>query len=402
MQLTRTKLTFNNVKKLLLLLTCWFTCCLLNYSLQAQELTPGRNGYRIKTVVIDAGHGGRDPGAIGISGYQEKEAALAVTLKLGKYIEQYFPDVNVVYTRDDDTFVPLFKRGEIANKAKADLFISIHANSFSKSSVYGTEVFVLGLHKTEENLKVAMKENAAILLEEDYEKTYEGFDPHSPESYILMNMATNANIEQSINFAAHVDDQFTNRVHRKSRGVKQAGFIVLHQTAMPSVLIELGFLSNAGEERFLKTKQGQDYMASAIYRAFKDYKKAVEGKEDKVILATPETNAEVMNSKPIEIGEPLDKTSSANKTGVIFKVQVMASAEKLEVEDTHLKNLDDVEVQKGSDGMYRYFSGSFNNFTDAVKHQQMVRSNYAPEAFMVAFNNGKKISVKKAKQELEK
>jgi len=229
----------------------------------------------VDTVVIDAGHGGKDPGTHGVN-TKEKDVALTIALKVGNYIEKNIPGVKVIYTRKNDTYLGLDERAEVANKAKADLFICIHANAVPKEEIYGTETYVMGLHKSEGNLDVAKRENSVILLDNNYQERYEGFDPNSPESYILFSLAQSAYQESSIKFAEKVESQFKNRLGRRSHGVKQAGFWVLWRTAMPSVLIEVGFLTNNKEEKFLKNSDGQDLIASAIYRAFKDYKAQVE------------------------------------------------------------------------------------------------------------------------------
>lgn len=226
-------------------------------------------------VVIDAGHGGKDPGNSGKVA-KEKNIALKISLKLGAYIEKNMPDVKVVYTRKDDRYIALDERAAIANKAKADLFICIHANSHTTAKPYGTETFVMGHHKDDGNLDVAKRENSVILMDENYEERYEGFDPTSPESYILFSLTQTAYQESSLKFAQKVEDQFKNKVGRVSRGVKQAGFVVLWKTTMPSVLVEAGFLSNSAEEKFLNTDEGQELIASGIYRAFKNYKSEVE------------------------------------------------------------------------------------------------------------------------------
>jgi N-acetylmuramoyl-L-alanine amidase len=233
-----------------------------------------RKAFRLRTVVIDAGHGGKDPGC---NGRQSKEAhvALKVALQLGSYIEKEMPDVKVIYTRKTDTFVELIDRAGIANKNRADLFISIHCNS-GPSSAFGTETYCMGLHTSEGNLKVAKRENAVILEEENYQEKYNGFDPNSPQSHIMFALYQSAYIENSLRFAQKVEHQFKHKVGRSSRGVKQAGLLVLWKSAMPSALIELGFLTNATEEKYLNDKLGQTYMASGIYRAFKDYKQELE------------------------------------------------------------------------------------------------------------------------------
>lgn len=232
--------------------------------------------YVLKTLVIDAGHGGHDAGCKGLKS-QEKDVALQIAMKFGNYVEEYFPTLNVIYTRKSDTFVELIDRANIANTAKADLFMSIHCNYNPNKSAFGTETFAMGLHVSEANLSVAKRENSVIELEENYKSNYDGFDPNSPESYILFSLFQNANLDKSLSLAAKVQHQFQYKVNRFNRGVKQAGFLVLYKTAMPSVLIETGFLSNREEEKFMNSEEGQTYLASAIFRAFKEYKNELEG-----------------------------------------------------------------------------------------------------------------------------
>ena len=251
------------------------TLLLLAITLLNSSSTTIRHEFKIDVVVIDAGHGGHDPGTRGKKAL-EKDVALKIALKLGNYIEKNIPDVKVIYTRKTDKYLALDERAEIANKNKADLFICIHANSLPGSRAYGTETFVMGLHKDESNFEVAKRENSVILMDENYEERYEGFDPNSPESYILFSITQSAYQESSLLFARKVEEQFKSRVGRNSRGVKQAGFMVLWRTTMPSVLIETGFLSNSTEEQFLAGDQGQNLIASGIYRAFKEYKSEVE------------------------------------------------------------------------------------------------------------------------------
>ena len=234
---------------------------------------PTRN--QVKKVVIDAGHGGHDPGTRGKYS-REKEVALDIALELGSIIEKHLQDVEVIYTRDSDRFIDLDRRAEIANKSNADIFVSIHCNAFSRKDVHGTETYVLGTHKTKDNLEVAKRENSVILLEENYENRYEGFDPKSPESHILFELFQNAHVENSLNLAASIENQFKTRAGRHSRGVKQAGFWVLWRTTMPSVLVETGYLSNPSEEKDLNDDVQQSYIASAIFRAIRDYKQDME------------------------------------------------------------------------------------------------------------------------------
>lgn len=242
-----------------------------------KETNVNKSAYQVKKIVIDAGHGGKDSGTVG-KNCLEKDVVLSIALKLGDIIKENLKDVEVIYTRDDDTFVPLDKRAEIANKNDADLFISIHANSEPKGhhSAYGTETYVMGEHTSDRNLEIAKKENSVILMEENYEEKYEGFDPNSPESYILFSLYQSAYVYNSLKLAEYIEDQFKNRVKRNSRGVKRAGFIVLWKTAMPSVLTEVGYLSNREEEIYLKDPLSQVYVASGIFRAIRDYKEEIE------------------------------------------------------------------------------------------------------------------------------
>jgi N-acetylmuramoyl-L-alanine amidase len=238
--------------------------------------------YQLKCVVIDAGHGGRDPGNLGKNS-QEKNITLQVSLELGRLIKKNMPDVKVVYTRTTDKLVELHKRPKIAIDNGADVFISIHCNStptklVGRALVKGTETYVMGTHVSDENLEVAKQENSAIFKEENYKSFYKDFDPNAPETYILLSLNQQTHVENSMNLAKKIENQFKNRVKRQSRGVKQAGFVVLSESTMPSVLVELGFLSNPEEEKFLKDALGQLYMASAIFRALREYKKEVEEK----------------------------------------------------------------------------------------------------------------------------
>ena len=228
----------------------------------------------MRTVVIDAGHGGKDVGCNGKHS-QEADVALSLALQVGKLIQENLPDVKVIYTRKEDKFVELIDRAGIANKNDADLFISIHLNA-GPPAAYGTETYTMGIQKSEGNLLVAKRENSVVLQEENYKENYNGFDPNSPQSHILFTLHQSAYIDNSLRFASKVEEEFSGRVGRKSRGVKQAPFLVLWKSFMPSVLIECGFLTNPTEEKFLNDKTGQTYMASGIYRAFKEYKKELE------------------------------------------------------------------------------------------------------------------------------
>jgi N-acetylmuramoyl-L-alanine amidase len=248
---------------------------LLAITLLNSSSTPIRTENKVDVIVIDAGHGGKDPGTHGKNS-KEKDICLKIALKLGKLIEANCKDVKVVYTRKSDTYLAYHERPVIANKHKADLFICIHANSNPNTKAHGTETYVMGLAKEEKNFEIAKRENSVMLLDENYKEKYEGFDPNSAESYILFSLTQSAFLESSLNFAGKVENQFKTQIKRPSRGVKQGPFWVLWSTAMPSVLIETGFLSNPTEEKYLLSSAGQDAIALGIYRAFKEYKSEVE------------------------------------------------------------------------------------------------------------------------------
>jgi N-acetylmuramoyl-L-alanine amidase len=247
-------------------------------SSQAQPSHAQKQQFRIRTVVIDAGHGGKDPGCHGKS-IKESMVALKVALELGKNIKKAMPDVKVLYTRSTNKFVELHDRANFANKNHADLFISIHCNSNNKSGIRGTETYAMGLSSSEGNLEVAKRENSVILQETDYKVKYGGFDPKSPLGHIFLANYQSVHMENSLRFADKIENQFKDRVGRHSRGVKQAGFIVLWKTAMPSVLVEIGFLTNETEEKYLSDTKGQSFIASGLFRAFRDYKEEMEAVE---------------------------------------------------------------------------------------------------------------------------
>ncbi len=284
--------------------------------------------YRIRTVVIDPGHGGHDAGCLGASA-KEKHIALDIALKLGKHIETNYPEVKVIYTRTKDVFVELHERAAIANRAKADLFICIHANASESLSAFGTETYVMGLHKTAENLAVARRENSAILYEKDYKTRYDGYDPNSPEAHIIFNLFQKAYMEQSLLFAAKIQNEFEEYAGRFNRGVKQAGFLVLYRTAMPAVLIETGFLSNRAEEKYLLSEKGQNDIAVSIYRAFTSYKIDMES-----------SGGDLMNDKPAAPPIRKDTIKSEAKrdtSGTVIKKPEPLQEEKKDTAKTDVK-----------------------------------------------------------------
>ncbi len=346
------------------------------------------DGSRIKTVVIDPGHGGHDPGAV-YANAREKDIVLDISLKLGTYIKSAFPDVNVIYTRDKDVFVPLHQRASIANKNHADLFISIHVNAVSRGSAQGTETFILGMHRTSENLEVAKKENSVILLEADYKTKYEGFDPNSPESYIMFELVQDEYMDLSAMLASAVQDQFRERVNRIDRSVKQAGFLVLRQVTMPGILVEAGFLSHPSERSFLMSENGRDYLASAIFRAFRDYKKKVEAKSS--FLVVTEEVPQNINTHQVIANEALSNA-------VFFSVQVASLSKPVETDAANFKGEKDVFMMHHNK-MYKYFAGKFVTADQAREEQKRLRKKFGG-AFVVAFENNELVPVNKAIQKL--
>ena len=373
-----------------------------------------QRGEKISTVVIDPGHGGRDSGALGAIS-KEKDINLTVALLVGDYIKKNCPDVNVVFTRERDVFVDLDERANIANRNNADVFISIHCNSTESkaASAVGAETFVLGEHKNAANLAVAKKENASILYEEDADEKYGNFDLNSPEAYIALSLFQKEYLNQSIQLAANIQEQFTKRVGRKDRGVQQAGFLVLWKTAMPSVLIELGFISNAAEERFLASEDGQTYMASAIYRAFRDFKTSYEGENQTVKVETPveikvekpaETKVETPEVTKVEtpVETPVEtKVVTVETTPkVSFKVQFATRDTQVPVNHKDFAKVPEVDVYFYN-GAYRYTSGDFRSKQGAVDRQAELRKQGFGDAFVVAFINGERATIKEAENALK-
>lgn len=342
--------------------------------------------YRIKKVCIDAGHGGHDSGCESRH-YMEKTNTLAIALKLGEKIKENFPAIEVIYTRDKDEFIDLYKRAEIANKAKADLFISIHCNSSDAGQPNGTETYVLGNHKMDQNLNVAKRENASILLENNYEKKYDGFDPNSNEAYIMFSLFQNAYIDKSILFAKNVEESFKNNAGRRSLGVKQAGFIVLHQSTMPSVLIETGFLNHLTEGSFISNEGGQETLAESILLAFKKYKKTVETKEAEPVF--------VSNVNYTSRDRSNNDLSDDNRQGVIFKIQLATSSKDMS-QTSRWKNVENLEIIKDNT-VFKYFQTGIDTYDAAVSALKKMKSLGFADAFIVAYKNGKRISLDDAK-----
>lgn len=339
----------------------------------------------IKTIVIDAGHGGKDPGCHGSSAH-EKNVCLAMALELGRKIKESYPEIKVIFTRDKDVFVELDDRAKIANKANADLFICIHANSASPSA-YGTETYVLGLHKTDAQAKIADRENSTIYLEADKGEKYKDFDM-SPDAIIARQLQLSVFLDQSIIFADKLQDEFK-AIGRYNRGVKQAGFLVLYKTTMPSVLIETGFLTNKDEEKFLADEEGQKKMAGAMFTAFEKYKAGLEGVDYK----TRGNQEEVVDKAPIEKKDLNDK--------VVFRVQIETSETRIAANSSRFKKHEVFEYQQ--DKLYKYTVGEFaGDFNAANNYKNELRQKEFPNAFVVAFQNGERISLEKAIKLAEK
>ena len=379
-------------------------------------------------VVIDPGHGGKDPGAVS-RGIQEKDVVLGIGLKLGKYINENFPDVKVIFTRNTDVFVPLIDRSRIANKSKADLFISLHANTCGTPSLRGTETFVLGLHRSNENLDVAKKENSVILMEDNYRQTYEGFDPNSSESYIMFELVQDTYLDQSLSFADDIQRQFKSRLESSNRGVKQAGFLVLRESSMPSVLVETGFVSNQAEANYLKSDDGQHVIASSIFDAFRRFKakssgaivperhtanssikpdtsaltalpeKKKENKpEEKTVIIAEENKPE--STKKIAVFEKtgstevpttsVDTLSKNEITGgnTYYSVQIGANTTPVEPIASNFKGLKEVRREK-TDKYYRYYIGKEPSVESITPILQQIKLKFS-QAFIVYFIDGKR------------
>jgi len=330
-------------------------------------------------VVLDAGHGGHDPGNVG-NGYKESDIALKIVLKVGAELEKN-PNVKVIYTRKKNVFVELFERGAIANRADADLFVSVHCDSHT-SNAYGAGTFVLGLHANKRNLEVAKKENEVILLEENYQENYAGYDPNSPESFIGLTLMQEEYLDQSIMLASQIQNNFIKKLKRKDRSVKQAGFIVLHQSYMPSVLVETGFLTNKAEGAYLNSKKGQREMASSIAKAILSYKKNIE-------LATIDSQVNTFQGDAKkESGTKGEKVYP----GVTFKVQLAAGSKKLELKPYNFKGLN--EISRYLEGkMYKYYYGSTSDYDKIMLMKDLAKQKGYSSCYVVAFKNGEKIKL---------
>lgn len=339
-------------------------------------------------IVLDAGHGGKDYGTV-YHGNIEKKIALATTLKVGDLLDKD-TEIEIVYSRKTDVFVELKDRANNANKADADLFVSIHCNGVKNFGPYGTETFVMGLTRSTTNLDVAKSENSVILLEKDYKEKYNGFDPNKPETLIGLKILQEEYLNQSIDLAAKVQANFTNTLNRKDRGVKQAPLWVLDASYMPSVLIEIGFISNVEEGNFLNSDDGQDKVAKAIADAIFSYKKEYfNTSSSSNIVIEPKKEVEKVITEEKPVAKPV-----SNK-GIVFKVQISASGTKLETSASNFKGLDNVSREQ-SGKLYKYFYGNEDNYTDAKSRLSEAKEKGYTSAFLVAYKDGVKISVSSA------
>ena len=330
---------------------------------------------KIQTVVIDAGHGGKDAGAVGKKS-KEKDITLAVAKKTGEYIKKKYPDINVIYTRNKDVFVELIERARIANRNNADFFISIHCNSVANSpKTGGAETFIMGDHRNSANLAVAKRENASILYENNAEENYGGFDPNSTEAYIAFSFIQSEFKQHSLEMAELIQNELVTKAKRGDRGVQQAGFMVLYKTAMPSVLVELGFISNPTEEQYMMSSEGQDYLASAIYRAFCTYK------------TNYEKNCVELQQEVVEVVETPEIPVVDKNKGVVYKVQFTSKNRIVDNAQSVYKNLQDVDYYEHN-GMYKYTAGCFATKAEADDYLKVVKSKGYTDAFVVKFEDG--------------
>lgn len=373
------------------------------------------------TVVIDAGHGGHDPGAMGAIS-REKDLNLSVSKRLAKLIEENEPNVKVFLTRSTDVFLTLQERADFVNKHNADLFICIHTNSADNKNVRGAETFTLGLDKRESNLDVAMRENAVMMLEDDYQTKYQGFDPNSVESYIMFEFMQDQYIDKSLQFASLVQQQFSGKLQRADRGVRQAAFWVLHKSACPSVLIEMGFISNRDEEKYLASSKGQDDIAQAVYVAFNAYKTALERKETRLVSSqggeveakssTVETSVPKSVSGPTVADTVADVANNSSKEPTtkmasdkqeqkkqpskqpVFKVQIFSVTSPLKTNDASFKGLKGCTYTK--DGrFYKYMYGEETDYQAVLNLKKQLSAKF-PDCFVVAFLDGEQILVRDA------
>ncbi|HTB31916.1 MAG TPA: N-acetylmuramoyl-L-alanine amidase [Bacteroidia bacterium] len=423
-------------------------CETLLISVVASPLSPYKNKKWV--VVIDAGHGGKDPGCHGRR-FKEKDVALSVALKLGHLLEENDDNVKVIYTRSTDVFIPLNERADIANRNHADFFICVHCNASKDKDAFGAATYVMGLYKAEGNLEVSKRENSSVLLEKDYKKTYNGFDPNSPEGNILFSMYQNMYLEQSLDLSAKIQKEYANKANRTDNGVKQAGFLVLWKTAMPSLLTEIGFLTNPQEENYIGSQKGQNKTAECIFYALQEYideKEGVTFKEGDFklnaatsdtsttddtatsetpdtttqapVVDTPKVKAAVQKAaapKPVPVKPaPVDNTASENankmkasvkelhadsakinttkyvddSTKIVYKIQITTASQPLAMDDPRFKDIPDVEMYFDKT-VYKYTAGHYYTMEEADKLQTKLRSRGFKDAFVIAFKGKNRV-----------
>ena len=384
-------MTYNKNKTIFLKRTFYIFLIIFLIYFPNSVLSQGNNFFGLKTVVIDPGHGGKDPGSPGTGRYNvyEKDIALDISIRLGELIKKEFPEINVIFTRQNDQFVKLSERSQIANSNNADLFISIHCDAFTNEVASGSSTYVIGPHKNESNLKIAMRENSSILLEENFDIEYKGFEPNEPESYIALTMYQSEYIGYALDFASKVQNEFEKSSERKNRGVKQAGFLVLSRTTMPSVLIEVGFLTNKKEEDYLISKKGKNEVSSSIFEAFKKYKKNID------FLAS-EAYSDLSKNKNLT-----DSSSERNKDlNNFLTVQFFASKDSINFNNKNLN--EDLIFNIYENNLFKYFYGKSLTYSDAKNIQNKMKLNGFFDSFIVGFINGNKTDLNKVLTILDK
>ena len=388
----------NKICKIDFLLPKRFIVVFLLLSLTVFLAFPQNANNGIKKIVIDPGHGGKDPGNLGTGRYKttEKHIALDISLLFGKYVKETFPDIHIIYTRTDNEQYPTLKeRTELANKEKADLFISIHCDAFTSSSAYGAGVYVMGMSKLKANMDIAMKENAVIYLEDDYKQNYQGFDPNTPESYIVFSLTQNTYLGQSLQIAEEVEMEFATMENMRSRGVKQAPFYVISRANMPSILIETGFLTNPKEEDYLNSNEGKIYLASAIFRAFRSYKESIERSSEQISKKQDKSQLKREEKKQLKVEEGVEREELRIevKSNIVFKVQIGTYLKEMK----RSKKFQGLEVeQQNINGTYKYLVGNTTSKKVADKLRIKMVERGFNGAFIIALKDGSRINVKEA------
>ncbi len=375
----------NKTERLLAFLAC------ITILLAATVTTAAAEGKKF-TLVIDAGHGGKDAGALGKYS-KEKNINLKVALAFGRYVEQNCSDVRVIYTRKTDVFIPLHERADIANRNKADVFISIHTNAIAgRKKLTGLETYTMGMRRSEEKLSAAMRENDVVLIEDNFQQHYAGFDPRSPESYIIFEMINDANMLESVNLAKKIQKNVCRSANRPNKGVKQDAFLVLRETSMPACLIELGYITTPSEEAYLNDKTNVDALGRGIYQAFIEFKAERTGKA----VATPQPTPAHQQSQTTPASQESQQLKESQSAQPVFKVQFLTSERKLKAGDSRLKGIKDADCYKEG-ALWKYTVGSSTNYTEILQLRRRVAKNF-PQAFVIAFREGKRMDLEEAKK----